>query len=751
MMDAQRRSVQERTQWRRANGVCYRLVSASSLRHLYRSGHPHLLALIIYTLLSILVTWPIAIHFTRGIVGRVEGVDAYQNAWNLWWVSYAVTHGLSPFTTHLLYYPDGVSLFWQTLGFSQGILALPVTLTAGPVAAFNFIVVTSFILAGYFTFVLVRHLTASTTAALVAGTVFAFSPFHLEKVLDGNLEVAAIQWVPCFVFVLYRLLERPAWIWALLSGVLLLWVSLGSWYYGLFCVIYTGCAIMTWLLFRPLAQGVRYLFWGSIPLVLWALVLAPQIMMLAHSGDALLFDMRGIQVERSADLMDFFLPNPAHPWWGPAITTMRASIYPHAVLWNVALGSVGIALAIVGGVTTWQHSWRWMVLLLATLLLALGPTLRIAGYDTGMPLPFALLKDLPGIRAGQRPNHMALLSTLMVAILAGYGTAWMSVRLIRRKEGIRSYRSSWCLGLTLIAAIVAIDGNAGLLAVVERPVHPFYTTLPEPDGALLALPLYYNINRSENLTPQMVHAWPILGGYVARPPAYPFITYIPGIRELESGYAETDDILTPGWPESGQQALAAYAIRYITLDLTSDKDRYFAQVRTRLQELGFAAPLVADATLEAYAVPRSWAVQPVGFLGPGWQALEREGDYRWRWMGAEAEIWLMNPLADPVLATITFVTASYQQQRELQLMLDDIPLGHFLVAADQPALKHIQLLLLPAEHRLTLHAETSPDPQRENIPISVRVFQIDTAFSTPLSTDRLLPLSTQQYVGFTGS
>ncbi len=750
MMGTQRRLGQERTQWGQAgrSGVA---CNASSLRHLSRSGHPHLLALMIYTLLSILVTWPVAINFTRGIVGRVEGVDAYQNAWNLWWVSYALTHGLSPFTTPLLYYPNGVSLFWQTLGFSQGILALPVTLIIGPLAAFNFIVLTSFILAGYVTFVLVRHLTASTPAALVAGTVFAFSPFHLEKVLDGNLEVAAIQWVPWFVFALYRLLERQTWIWALLSGVGLLWVSLGSWYYGLFCVIYTGCAIMTWLLFRPVAQGVRCMFWGSIPLALWALVLTPQIMLLVHSGDTMLSDMRGIQVERSADLMDFFLPNPAHPWWGHSIATMRASIYPHAVLWNVALGSVGIVLAVVGSVTTWQHSWRWMVLLLATLLLALGPTLRIAGHDTGIPLPFTLLKDLPGIRAGQRPNHMALLSSLMVAILAGYGTVWISERLVRNTERIRRDRSRWCLGLTLIAAIVAIDGNAGLLAVVERPVHPFYTTLPEPDGAVLPLPLYYNINRSENLTPQMVHAWPILGGYVARPPAYPFITYTPGIRELESGYAEADDILSPGWPESGQRALAAYAIRYITLDRTSDKDSYFALVRARLQELGVVTPLVADATLEVYAVPRSWAVQPVGFLGPGWQALEREGEYRWRWMGAEAEIWLMNPLADPVVTTITFVTASYQQQRALQLVLDDRPLGYFSVAADQPASQQIQLLLLPGEHRLTLYAEASPDPQRANMPISVRVFQIDTAFRTPFSTDQVLPLSPQQNVEVSGS
>ncbi len=38
----------------------------------------------------------------------------------------------NPFFSPLLYYPDGIDLFWQPIGFSQGILALPITLAFGP-------------------------------------------------------------------------------------------------------------------------------------------------------------------------------------------------------------------------------------------------------------------------------------------------------------------------------------------------------------------------------------------------------------------------------------------------------------------------------------------------------------------------------------------------------------------------------------------------------------------------------------------
>ncbi|MGC9041643.1 MAG: hypothetical protein ACP5MJ_19295, partial [Roseiflexus sp.] len=168
---------------------------------------PHLIALAIYTLLGILLTWPLLLNLTNGVIGAVDGVDAYQNAWGLWWTAQALTSLRNPFFSPLLFYPDGVDLFWQPLGFSQGVLALPVTLTLGPVAAVNWIVLTSFTVGGYAIFLLARRMTGNVAAALVAGATFICSPYHMEKVIDGNLEVAAIHWLPCYAYAFLLLLN----------------------------------------------------------------------------------------------------------------------------------------------------------------------------------------------------------------------------------------------------------------------------------------------------------------------------------------------------------------------------------------------------------------------------------------------------------------------------------------------------------------------------------------------------------------
>lgn len=706
----------------------------SATRRVLTAGiSPHLVALVIYTLLGILLTWPLAINLTTGVIGAVSGVDAYQNAWNLWWTAQALTSLRNPFYSPLLFYPDGVDLFWQTLGFSQGVLALPVTLTLGPVAAVNWIVLTSFTVGGYATFLLAQRVTDNAAAALTGGATFICSPYHMEKIIDGNLEVAAIHWLPCYAYAFLLLLNSPSWRRALSAGALLIWVSLGSWYYGLFAVLYTACATGIWAYGTICAShgdqqwrcGIRQVAWGIAPLLIWALALAPALYGLTTGGDEPIWDMRQVQRERAADLVDVFLTNPVHPWWwwGLAVRAWRNQIYPNAVIWNVALGWVALGLGLLGAVTAWRVTWRWTLLALACLILALGPKLRIAGWTTGLPLPYALLQNVPGIRSGQRPNHMVVMVSLSLAVLAAYGVVAAQRALQQRGASI----STWIIPVSLIALIAGLDGYAGPHTIVERRIHPFYATLPSPNGALMPLPLYININRSENLTAQMGHGWPIIGGYVARPPEYSFARYTPGVREIQFGEVERRDVVMPGWPESARRALAAYRIRYITMDLQSHKDEYFARVRPLLSELGIESPVFADETLEVYAVPDSWQVTPVAYLGDGWQPLEREGttSIRWRWMGERAEIRLFNPFAKTVPLHLTFWMEAYSEARPLKYTLDDVVLGKFAIPSGRAPARAIHMLLPPGKHVLTLESPATPDPARAGAPISVRLFALD--------------------------
>jgi len=54
-------------------------------------------------------------------------------------------------------------------------------------------------------------------------------------------------------------------------------------------------------------------------------------------------------------------------------------------------------------------------------VLALGPTLRLNGQSTSVPLPYRLIANLPLIRLSRQPDRFDVLVTLALAMMVAYG------------------------------------------------------------------------------------------------------------------------------------------------------------------------------------------------------------------------------------------------------------------------------------------------------------------------------------------
>ncbi len=698
------------------------------IQHLAR-WQIHLLSLVCYTLLAIVSTYPLILYMDRQIIANEPGsVDGYLGIWNVWWTAQALQTRQSPFVTPLLFYPDGLDLFWQTLSLPQGLLAFPITVMAGPLVAYNVLILTGFLLGGYTAFLFVRYVVGSNAAALVSGAVYSLAPFHLQKVVDAQLEVASIQWVPLYLLALHILLERRRWQWALLAGLLLVWVGLGSSYYALFCLFYTGLAAATWALNLPPAENteqttappapgaaswltrrvsLRTFIWGMTPALIWMLLMLPFLVSLLQTGDKYLGEARNFNARSSADVISFWLPSPLHPLWGGAIERFYYSLHHDAMLWNVSFGLVAIALAAIGIATTWRTNWRWLVVLGATMILAMGEDLRVFGVETGIPLPYRLLAGLPGIRASHRPNHIVLLSILLVALLAAYGAMALFQRWPRQQSGLTG---------ALILAVLLVDGWAVPMPMFSRSIPPGYAHLPEPDGGLLPIPIHLNLSRSENLWYQTVHHWPIIGGFIGREPPYPTGRYTPGVRELRYGRRDQDDILNPGWPELAREALAANRIRYV-LYHPDTMGSSLPTMRVLMDELGFE-PIYADDRLEIYPVPEVAHPRPLVYLGDGWGSVEQDAAQRWRWMGQQAELRLINPFDEPRVGHLHLHMESFERSRPLTLYMNGTLFG--TIEVSRAAMRRVITLMLdPGTQVLTLEAPIDAAPGRQGRAISI--------------------------------
>ncbi len=380
-----------------------------------------------YLALSLIVMAPVLPVFTAALPGGpIANVDGWQNVWNLWWVHRAVTTATNPFFTPLLFYPQGVDLTLQTLNISNGILFLPITALAGPIAAYNAAVITALTLSGIGGYALALRVSGDRLAAFVGGAAFTFSPFHLTKVWDGQLELIALQWVALYAFFLLRAVEEAQRRDALIAGVFLALIGYTSWYYLFFFSVYSLLFAAIWLARAPDEQ--RWVLVRRLALVAGSggVLLAPLILAAGRTARSMAgaggmrFDPTNpldLILIHSANLYDMILPNGLHPLWGSAAETLVRTWHPYIGAWNIAPGYVALALSIVALIMARREAWRWAVIGLIAVVLSLGPIVQIGTMRTSIPLPYQMILAIPGLELARRPSHFIVITTLMLAPL----------------------------------------------------------------------------------------------------------------------------------------------------------------------------------------------------------------------------------------------------------------------------------------------------------------------------------------------
>jgi hypothetical protein len=665
----------------------------------------HMFVVISYLVLAIVLFLPILAHFNSAIAirGSIGEQDGWQNVWMLWWTQHALANGQNPFYTTKLFYPSGANLFWQTLNITNGLLALPVTALVGPIAGFNTIAIASLAACGCTMYLLALRVVGSQAAAWIAGLLFMFSPIHIVKIYDGQLEKMSLQYFPLLILSLLYALDHKRQRWAWIAGLLLVWITLTSLYYGLFSIILLGI----YLLIRVVARfSWRELYESAKHAAIIVLPLSALLLTQGFSTDSgnTLRDWEMRQIYHSATPLDLVLPNPQHPLWGDAIQRLQLRYGGGQGVGPVSPGLVTILLAGVALILGSQQLWRWLIALGLLLLLALGPYLTIG--TIAVPLPFALVNALPFARLGQNPSLITALASVLFCLLAAFGYAYLGQRLPRH--------ASWLLAITLLIAGIEL-----LPLPVQRSdlnVPPFYARIPPGSGAILELP--FQKNESSYLSAQTIHHRPISGGYLARIPDYDFVEHAEGIRQLWQPVEQPESILRRDWTEAIVPSMSLYHIEYVVLHLDAlepERAAYLQQVlAARLQES------YRDATLVAYQRPSVPASEPLLYQTAGWEKLEADGERRWQWTAAAAELLLVRPAEqrggialEMQLSTLTTTqpVKLYQQQgREWRLVTTFVA---------SPERRSYRVLITPAGRETLLRFEAQSELSSERTPRNI--------------------------------
>jgi len=150
--------------------------------------------------------------------------DPSSFVWFIEWPAYALTHGQSLFVEHADQVPAGLNMLDNTSALAIGIVLAPITWLFGPVTSLNVALTVAPVLSGISAYgCLRRGLGVSKPSAIVAGLLFACSPFMQRNETLAHLQVSFLPLVPLIFLCCYELIVTQRgkwWRWGLLLGLL---------------------------------------------------------------------------------------------------------------------------------------------------------------------------------------------------------------------------------------------------------------------------------------------------------------------------------------------------------------------------------------------------------------------------------------------------------------------------------------------------------------------------------------------------
>src|SRR3954467_5230813 len=177
------------------------------------------------------MAFPILTVMARGGVPGWEGDNLYY-VHSMWWWKHALFElRTSPFVDPESFVPVGRENGRSELTVTNTIPALPITWLAGPVTAYNVMVLASFVSNAFFPYLWVRRMTGSRAAGVVSGTIAAFLPLRFAH-LAGHLPQLTTQWIALTLYSFDRYVDRRSLARALELGAAMALTVLGCWYYG---------------------------------------------------------------------------------------------------------------------------------------------------------------------------------------------------------------------------------------------------------------------------------------------------------------------------------------------------------------------------------------------------------------------------------------------------------------------------------------------------------------------------------------
>lgn len=520
-------------------------------------GRDTLAASAVFLVLITLMMWPQVRHIADS---AVEHQDVYFNMWRLHWFAHALTSSPARLLDGNIFYPEPRTLTYSDAMVVEGVIAAPlIWIGIPPVLLHNLMILGAIVASAAGLFALVRYLTASRGAALLAGAIFALAPYRHEHIM--HMELQWTMWMPLAFLALHRALDTGGLRHGLATGAAVALQMLSSIYYGIFlATLIAPCALLLMVrdqgttfrrAIRPLAAG------GALALVICGLYALPYL----RTRDVL-GERPGPEVSTfSARPVSYLVATPTNWLYGDVLARRgrpERRLFPGALA--ALLATIGLLLRV--------PSRRQLVYVIA-LVAAFEMSLGFNGY-----LYSFLHEHVSAYRGLRAPARLGVFVLMFLAVLAGYGYRALAESLGRMPRRL--------LAGVLLAGMLTEYAAAMPLVTYPNKAPAVYRVLAQqPYGVVAEFPIPREIpGRDAEYSFMSIFHWkPLVNGYSGMFPR----SYLERLARLLS------------FPHRTAIAqLRRDGVRYVVVHSTSYTTGEFLDIRTSLTAQGLAELGVFD-------------------------------------------------------------------------------------------------------------------------------------------------------------
>lgn len=493
-----------------------------------------LLVFIYYIFATIFFTYPLTFQLKDSVIGGYG--DNIYFVWLIHWYQQVIFHKEGTlFFNPLMNYPEGWNLSTTDTTLSSALPGVPFSIFLGPVAGYNLAMLITFVLSGFFMYLWVRSMTKSDSAALIAGTIFAFLPYRTAHFMAGHLNLSGTQWFPLFFLGFYNLLktnQKFDWKSILITVFSITAIGFTSMYYLYMTVIFASVFGFFYLLFTKFSPLKNKLFWFqfgatailSLPLIYMSL---KPFIELSRSG---VISSRSIDYVSmySASPTDFLLPSSSHFIFGRILSlSLDRSLWMESSLY---IGITGLILSIFALIFIKQSNQKAfilsaMIVSLVSIILGMGinlhwnnqsVVLQIPGFfqpifnktETFIYLPsYWLFYRLPFFSSMRALMRFGFFALMFIPAIAAFGFLEIENRIKNGKK---------VLFTIIILALVLFEFYPGTyigrLSQPEPRAVDFWLATQPSTGAVVQMPFSESVDQAQ-IYYTIYHQKPIIGGF----------------------------------------------------------------------------------------------------------------------------------------------------------------------------------------------------------------------------------------------